>query len=96
MSQKVRNQLQYQPAWECLSVRDKELETQIKKKTQDLGDRLLKKGKCLVMGDLWPPSVFVSGNEYEVRFDRLGVCTFWPTTSGHRTFCCTLLDAGAC
>lgn len=65
--QKVRNQLQYQPAWEYLNIQDKELETEIRKKSRDLGDRLLKRGKCLTMGDLWPPSVFVSDDEYEIR-----------------------------
>lgn len=28
----------------------------------DLGQRLLKPGVCLIMGDLWPPSLLVAGN----------------------------------
>ncbi|MDR9417150.1 MAG: phosphotransferase, partial [Gracilimonas sp.] len=64
--QKVRNQLQYQPAHNYLGSADSEVIEAVKEKCQDLGKRLFKPGKCLVMGDLWPPSVFVR-NEDELR-----------------------------
>lgn len=64
--QNVRNKLQYQPAWEFARLDDLNLSNEIKKKSQNLGNRLLKTGKCLVMGDLWPPSVYV-GMENEIR-----------------------------
>jgi len=64
--QKVRNQLQYQPAHEYLGKAENEVKEVIKATCQDLGNRLLRPGKCLVMGDLWPPSIFV-GIEAELR-----------------------------
>ncbi|MDR9418074.1 phosphotransferase [Gracilimonas sp.] len=64
--QKVRNQLQYQPAWEYAGLDNEKLEEEIKKRSQDLGNSLLEKGKCLVMGDLWPPSIFV-GKRNQIR-----------------------------
>lgn len=64
--QKVRNQLQYQPAHEYLGTAENELTEAVKARCQNLGHRLLRPGKCLVMGDLWPPSIFV-GKENELR-----------------------------
>lgn len=60
--QNVRNKLQYQPAHEYAGVPDS-IESRIQKKSSNLGHRLLKPGKCLIMGDLWPPSVLV--NKYD-------------------------------
>lgn len=64
--QNVRNQLQYQTAHKSLDKAESEVVEAVKEKCHDLGKRLLRPGKCLVMGDLWPPSVFV-GNENKLR-----------------------------
>ncbi|NBC05253.1 MAG: phosphotransferase [Bacteroidetes bacterium] len=64
--QRVRNQMQYQPAFDYIRIDDRKLSVEIRKRRQDLGRRLLKKGKCLVMGDLWPPSVSIIDSE-EIR-----------------------------
>lgn len=64
--QNVRNHLQYQQAADYAGIEDKKLNDEINRRCQDLGNLLLKKGRCLVMGDLWPPSVFV-GSKEEIR-----------------------------
>lgn len=64
--QKVRNQLQYQSAHTYLGMYENELAETVKTRCQSLGNKLMEPGICLVMGDLWPPSIFV-GNEYELR-----------------------------
>ncbi|WP_340102936.1 phosphotransferase [Rhodohalobacter sp. 8-1] len=61
--QNVRNQLQYQSAHEYADVPDSTLQNKLQKKSSNLGHRLLKPGKCLIMGDLWPPSVLVNKSD---------------------------------
>src|SRR6056297_3711709 len=58
--QKVRHQLQYEPAHEYGNWKDASTKTKIKNRSRDLGERLQDTGTCLVMGDLWPPSVLVN------------------------------------
>ena len=58
--QKVRYQLQYEPAHEYGNWNDASTKTKIKKRSRDLGERLQDTGTCLVMGDLWPQSVLVN------------------------------------
>ena len=60
--QRVRYQLQYESAHEYASVDDPATTDMIKKRSQSLGQHLQKPhtGKCLLMGDLWPPSVLVN------------------------------------
>jgi len=58
--QKVRHQLQYQPAHEYGEWDDPSTKTKIKKRSRYLGERLQSRGICLVMGDFWPPSVLVT------------------------------------
>lgn len=58
--QSVRNQLQYRPAHKYANLQDESLDNEIKTKSTDLGNRLMKPGKCLIMGDLWPPSFCVN------------------------------------
>lgn len=64
--QTVRNSLQYRPAHEYANQKDKSRDKEIKSKSRYLGNRLLEPGKCLIMGDLWPPSVCVN-QEGEIR-----------------------------
>jgi 5-methylthioribose kinase len=60
--QQTRNQIQYQPAADyagkIISIRN----TNLKTRTRALGETLLKPGKCLVMGDLWPASILIENN----------------------------------
>ena len=58
--QKVRHQLQYEPAHKYGNWNDSSTKIKIKKRSRDLGERLQDTGTCLVMGDLWPPSVLVN------------------------------------
>ena len=58
--QKVRHQLQYEPACTYGDWDDPSTKAMIKKRSRDLGESLQDTGTCLVMGDLWPPSVFVN------------------------------------
>ncbi|MDZ7682826.1 MAG: phosphotransferase [Fodinibius sp.] len=59
--QQVRQKVQYNPAADYLSqtvLGDVDFNL-VAQKTKALGQKLLEPGKCLVMGDLWPPSVLV-------------------------------------
>jgi 5-methylthioribose kinase len=63
--QQTRQKVQYSPAADYLrqtGLRDVDFNL-ISKKTKALGQRLLEPGKCLVMGDLWPPSVLVDNGK---------------------------------
>lgn len=66
--QKVRYQLQYESAHEYAKIADEQKKEVIKTKSRSLGKSLQnpQKGKCLIMGDLWPPSVFVN-SDLEIR-----------------------------
>ncbi len=61
--QQTRQKVQYNPAADYLSKTGLSNvdSNRVAKKTKTLGQRLLEPGKCLVMGDLWPPSVLVDG-----------------------------------
>lgn len=66
--QQTRLNLQYNPAADYLrktglSDVDPNL---VSKKTKALGQQLLEPGRCLVMGDLWPPSVRVADGQLRV------------------------------
>jgi len=60
--QETRNKVQYQSAADyandIVSTENPNLEVQ----TKALGEALLKPGKCLVMGDLWPASILIKNN----------------------------------
>lgn len=62
--QTVRYHVQYESAHEYASVDNDELRNQIKERSRSLGKSLQEAdtGKCLLMGDLWPSSVFVDEN----------------------------------
>lgn len=66
--QSVRYQVQYESAHEYAGEIDDQVKNQIKEKSQALGKSLQQSdsGTCLLMGDLWPPSVFV-GNGGSIR-----------------------------
>ena len=59
--QQTRQKLQYNPAAEYIKkTRVVNVDFNlISSKTKTLGKKLLEPGKCLTMGDLWPPSVLV-------------------------------------
>ena len=59
--QQTRLNVQYNPAADYLSKAGLSgvASNQISQKTKSLGQKLLEPGRCLVMGDLWPPSVLV-------------------------------------
>jgi len=65
--QQTRLKVQYNPAADYLSKTglDKAISNQVSQKTKTLGQKLLEPGRCLVMGDLWLPSVLV--NEGRLR-----------------------------
>lgn len=65
--QRTRFKVQYKPAADYLSKAglDGVNSNQVSKKTKTLGQKLLEPGRCLVMGDLWPPSVLI--NEGRLR-----------------------------
>jgi len=58
--QQTRLQVQYNPAAEYAAKAGIADTINIESKTKELGQKLLSMGQCLVMGDLWPPSVLVS------------------------------------
>lgn len=66
--QETRHEVQYEPAHQFAKIDGVSEEEigEIRKRTQRLGQALQKPGKSLIMGDLWPPSVFVGENN-EVR-----------------------------
>ncbi|MDX1638261.1 MAG: phosphotransferase [Balneolaceae bacterium] len=60
--QQSRFEVQYRPAADyAAGVMDQDIEETVGGYTRMLGEMLLKPGRCLVMGDLWPPSVLVDG-----------------------------------
>jgi 5-methylthioribose kinase len=60
--QKTRGKVQYKGAanYADVSFIDEITKNEVRNQTQQLGKDLLKPGKCLVMGDLWPSSVLVN------------------------------------
>lgn len=65
--QQTRFTVQYDPADDYLSKAGLSGvdANRVSQKTKNLGQKLLEPGRCLVMGDLWPPSVLV--NEGRLR-----------------------------
>lgn len=61
--QRTRHEVQYLGAGERLHSAGVEDWEALGHRARDLGERLQRPGRCLVMGDLWPPSVLLSGNE---------------------------------
>ena len=64
--QETRHAVQYQGVTEMLergSVSDAE---RLGERAEDVGEGLLKRGRCLTMGDLWPPSVLVKGETLRI------------------------------
>jgi len=61
--QQTRRKVQYDPAAEYVSNTGRHSVDSnfIKSKTKTLGQKLLEPGKCLIMGDLWPPSILMGG-----------------------------------
>ncbi|MFU8813180.1 MAG: phosphotransferase [Balneolaceae bacterium] len=60
--QLTRHQVQYRPAAEWLSKRSPELQNAAGR-IEQLGVDLQKPGRCLIMGDLWPPSIMVQNGQ---------------------------------
>ncbi len=63
--QQTRLNVQYSPAADYLwktGLRDVDSNL-VSEKTKALGQELLEPGRCLVMGDLWPPSVLVDSGK---------------------------------
>lgn len=61
--QQTRLEVQYKPAVDYAKragISDTEA---IQSKTEALGKKLLTSGRCLVMGDLWPPSILVKDDK---------------------------------
>lgn len=72
--QQTRLEVQYKSAAEYVKkvgIGDTE---RIEKKTKDLGQKLLGPGRCLIMGDLWPPSILV--DERRLRLIDWEFCHF--------------------
>ena len=64
--QQTRNKVQYQPAADYAGEVDKSNNEELKFRTQKLGQELMQTGRCLVMGDLWPPSILVKNDKLRI------------------------------
>jgi 5-methylthioribose kinase len=60
--QATRREVQYRPVTRQLENYDVSNAASLGARAQDLGDLLMGTGKCMVMGDLWPPSVLMAGD----------------------------------
>ncbi|WP_138431020.1 phosphotransferase [Fodinibius saliphilus] len=70
--QQTRLEVQYKPAADyALASRAQGIDLNlIRSKTQMLGNQLMETGCCLIMGDLWPPSILVDrGNLYIIDWE---------------------------
>jgi tRNA A-37 threonylcarbamoyl transferase component Bud32 len=61
--QQTRLEVQYKPADDYAKRGGVEDTTTIHKRTEALGKQLLQPGCCLIMGDLWPPSILMDDNK---------------------------------
>lgn len=61
--QQTRLKLQYRQAEKYVRSAGLNTRGDLQSKTEALGDQLLNRGRCLVMGDLWPPSVLVDNSQ---------------------------------
>lgn len=64
--QKTRRAVQYQAVREMLHRGGVDDAERLGDRAEALGERLLTPGRCLVMGDLWPPSVLVGDGNLRV------------------------------
>lgn len=65
-AQQTRNEVQYGRIGEFLRQAGIEDSGALGRRAAALGERLLEPGACLIMGDLWPPSVLVDGDRVRV------------------------------
>ena len=61
--QETRHAVQYEPARDYLAAAGVDDAERLGDRAEALGERLLEPGRCHTMGDLWPPSVLVAGEE---------------------------------
>ncbi len=61
--QETRHAVQYQGVADMLDTGDVSDAAALGTRAERLGEELLEPGRCLTMGDLWPPSVLVEGGE---------------------------------
>lgn len=64
--QQTRLTVQYQSAEENLLAAGFDDVAQASKNAIELGEELMNPGKCLIMGDLWPPSILVQNGKFRV------------------------------
>jgi 5-methylthioribose kinase len=64
--QETRLQVQYRAVGEMLARGGVDDAAALGRRAEALGERLLKTGRCLTMGDLWPPSVLVREGDLRV------------------------------
>jgi len=64
--QQTRREVQYNSAAEYAQKAGITDTNQLKAKCTALGDKLLQPGKCLIMGDLWPPSLLVNNDRLRI------------------------------
>lgn len=64
--QKTRNEVQYQPAADYAGEVNESKNDALKSRMQKLGKELMQPGRCLVMGDLWPPSILVKRDKLRI------------------------------
>lgn len=64
--QQTRNQIQYQPAADYAKKNINLIESEFRSEIESLGKQLLEPGRCLIMGDLWPPSLLLGGRDMRI------------------------------
>ena len=64
--QQSRYQIQYRSAGDYAREGGLSAIRPLQKKTEKLGKQLLKPGHCLIMGDLWPPSILVDNGNLRI------------------------------
>ncbi|MGH8613650.1 MAG: phosphotransferase [Gammaproteobacteria bacterium] len=64
--QRARFEVQYQAVGEFCRKADVAQADEIARRATGLGERLLGPGICLIMGDLWPPSILVGGDSLRI------------------------------
>lgn len=64
--QQTRYEVQYEPAADYAAKVDDAKNDLLRLRTRNLGKKLLKPGQCLMMGDLWPPSILVKNDKLRI------------------------------
>lgn len=59
--QATRREVQYRPVTKQMEEYGISNAASLGARTRELGDLLMQKGTCMIMGDLWPPSVLMDG-----------------------------------